>query len=162
MDKKIDLKPEQDRLGSFMGGLYGTQLNLRKRTISLPAFHNEALDSRIVKVGFGMPFETLLGVICNSLDNAKTAAKFFVELSAIDPLALQQYLRHFANRMITELDLNEFDLPVKPEFLNSPMDFPRPSPTLLNCCPAFFAVIADCPELSASIEALPEIMRRRR
>lgn len=145
-----------------MGGLWGQQLELRKRTISLPAFHNHALDSRQVKVGFGMPFETLLGVICYSLDNGKTAAKFFVELCAIDPESMQQYFRHFSTRLVTELDLTQLDLPVKDEFINSPMDFPRPSPALLNCCPSFFAKIADCPTLSVAIESLPEIMRTRR
>lgn len=124
-----------------MSGLFGTQLALRSEGLSVAQQHNEALRSCQVVIGFGMPYETLLGAICHSVHNAKAIGQFFGRLSAIDEQAVHAYLGHFVKRLISEFDFSSSELEVKPEFKNTPMDFPRPSPTLHFLLPAFFIEI---------------------
>ena len=142
-----------------MSGLNGTQLALRSQKLVLQQFHNEALQSRPVAVAFGMPYEVLLGAICHSVQNAKEAGQFFVRLSSIDQESVRTYLRHFVWRLNSELDFGTTDLEAKEEFKNTPMDFPRPSPTLRFVFPAFFSEIASSPEIREVVEGLPNLKR---
>lgn len=102
---------------------------------------------RQVAVGFGMPCEALLGVICHSVQNAKTAGKFFARLHAMSPEPVKVYLGHFVFRINTELDFGDPGLAAKEAFRNTPMDFLRPSPTRGFALPAFFAELVSEPTL---------------
>jgi hypothetical protein len=144
-----------------MSGLSGIQLVLRSERLVLPLFHNEALQSRSAVVAFGMPYEVLLGVICYSVQNAKEAGQFFVRLSSIDQESVRTYLCHFVTRLISELDFSTTDLEAKEEFRNTPMDFPRPSPTLHFVLPAFFSEIASSLAIRDAIRRLPIQVYRR-
>ena len=145
-----------------MSGLSGTQLALRSEKLVLPQFHNEGLQSRQIVVAFGMPYEVLLGVICHSVRNAKEAGQFFVHLSTIDPESVRSYLRYFVKRLIAELDFRSTDLEAKEEFRSTPMDFPRPSPTLHFVLPAFFSEITSSAAIRDVIDGLPIQIPRQR
>lgn len=138
-----------------MRALYSSQSPLREEAVTLPQFHNEATKMRQVAVGFGMPCETLLGVICHSVQNARAAAAFFVRLHALEPAPVRRYLEHFARRLDAELDFNDSSLAAKPAFRDTPMDFSRPSPTRGFTLPAFFAELATRPELADLAGLLP-------
>jgi hypothetical protein len=116
---------------SFMGGLYGRDLDLRRRGIEVSFFHNEALEPRRAKLAFGMQYEILLGVLCNSNANTATAATFFLELLQVDFDPACRYLEGFVFVLNQQCDLSSCELEVRREYKHTPMDFPRPSPARL-------------------------------
>lgn len=114
-----------------MGGLYGQELELRRRGIEISFFHNEALESRRTKLAFGMPYEILLGVLCNSNANTAAAATFFLDLLQFDFEPTRRYLEGFIFVLNQQCDLSSCELEVRAEYKHTPMDFPRPSPARL-------------------------------
>lgn len=128
---------------------------LRTRNVELPQFHNEAAKLRHVAVAFGMPYETLLGVICHSSQNAKFAGQFFGRLYTEHPDDVRIYLKGFITRIMAELDFEDSGLRVKPDFKSTPMDFVRPSPVRGFMLPAFFAELTMEQELGPLLKTLP-------
>jgi hypothetical protein len=111
-----------------MGGLHGHELELRRRSIEVLFFHNEALEPRRATLAFGMPYEFLLGVLCNSSAKTASAATFFLESLQIEPEATSRYLAGFVVALNRQCDFSSCELHVRPEFKDMPMDFPRPLP----------------------------------
>ena len=129
-------------------GLSASEFDLRSRGVTLRFFHNEALESRATKLAFGIPYETLLGLLCYGAENPGIALEFFVNLSRDYPDETEAYLCCFLDRITAELDLGSDQLKVKPQFTNTPMDFPRPSPAGI-IVRNFVQHLSECPELSA-------------
>jgi hypothetical protein len=140
-----------------MNRLSGTQLALRSEKLILSHTQDESLSPREVVVAFGMPYESLLGVICHSIFNAKEAGRFFAKLAGIDQPSVADYLSCFVARLRSELDFDTPHLEVKKEFRNTPMDFPRRSPSLFVCLPVFWFQLMDIPEVAALAGALPDV-----
>src|SRR5687768_5825585 len=113
-----------------MGGLFAPEKEFRSRGLHLPYFHNEALESRTGKLAFGVPYEILLGMLCHTNANVERAAEFFLGLAKDDFSAVAAYLSGFITRLAEECDCHSPELRVKPEKLQTAMDFPRPSPAL--------------------------------
>jgi hypothetical protein len=111
-----------------MRGLSAYELKFRSQGIVLSYFHNEALEGREGKLAFGVPYETLLGMICRGDSNLDRAAAFFIRLSQEQFQPVADYLAGFIRCLTTELDFSSCDLAAKAEYRNTPMDFPRPSP----------------------------------
>jgi hypothetical protein len=137
-----------------MPGLSGSELDLRRRGIVLPYFHNEALESRSAKLAFGIPYEILLGILCNGDKNGERAADFFVSLAGEFPEPTATYLYSFITRLFNELDFDSCELEATRGFRHTPMDFPRPSPARLIVLD-FAARLARSPALYESLSLHP-------
>jgi hypothetical protein len=138
-----------------MSGLFGTELELRKRHIRSRFNHNSTLESREAIIAFGTPYEILLGALCASVHDASRIGQFFVTLSLDYPREVEQYLLHFVERMKSELNWQDCSLEIKIEYQNSPMDFPRPSPTRNFVIPAFIREIRKSENLARVVSAFP-------
>ena len=128
---------------------------LRAETILLSQLHADSSQPRQVAVGFGLPYETLLSVICHSVQNARAVGQLFRRLHAIDAAATRRYLARFFDRLLDELDFTDPGLRVKPPLRDTPMDFARPSPTRGFTLPAFCAELSPVPELAELGARLP-------
>lgn len=114
-----------------MGGLSGRECDLRRVGVEVSYVYNEAFEERRARIGFGMPYETLLGVLCGGNTNTAKAADVFLGLCEIDFEATSRYMTGFITTLIQQCDSSSCELNVRQEYKHRPMDFPRPSPAQL-------------------------------
>ena len=138
-----------------MNSLHGLPHPLRAETIQLSRLHTDPLQTRSVTVEFGMPYETLLGVICHSVQNARAVGQLFRRLHAVDAAATGRYLTRFVERLLEELDFGDPSLRAKAGYRDTPMDFVRPTPTRGFTLPAFCAELSALPDLAELMAKLP-------
>jgi hypothetical protein len=114
-----------------MSGMSGQEMEFRRRAIDLPYWHNESLEQQAGRLACGTPYEILLGILCHSNANVDSAAAFFRSLYETHPDAVACYLKGFIARLHEECDTHNCELRATPAKRMTPIDFPRPSPTLL-------------------------------
>src|SRR5689334_8183310 len=101
-------------------GLFAHEAEFRRRLVQFTYWHNPALEKRTADIGFGTPYEILLGVLCERSDNAERVAKVYLSLADVDFESVTGYLRGFIERISSDLDLHTCELTIRPENRHRP------------------------------------------